>query len=168
RVETRQALEPTDLLVGRVIDEHKPRFGRSDYLIRPIIGIDEDSGAIAVTEQLRAGQTVRLHVPDPLLAHEDLDLLLDGQRLHGPAGAALLCQCVGRGSSFFGRSGHDAALIASALRERRLPAEQRAKGGTPLDPAEPDFPLIGCSAATQLGPVGIAMHGRAACCLVLR
>src|SRR5262249_28954875 len=47
------------LHVGRVINEYKDGFQRGDFLIRNVIGLDSGSGAIAITDRVRAGQTVQ-------------------------------------------------------------------------------------------------------------
>ena len=63
--------------MGRVIDEYKDEFDRGDFLIRTLMGADPTSGAIAVGDAFRAGQTVQLHVRDAMTAREDLHHLMD-------------------------------------------------------------------------------------------
>src|SRR5690606_12382301 len=41
-------LLPNGVYMGRVINEYKARFGRGDFLIRGVLGVDQKSGAIAV------------------------------------------------------------------------------------------------------------------------
>ena len=55
-----QNLARTALLMGRVIDEYKEEFSRGDFLIRTFLGADPQSGAIAVGDMFRPGQTVQL------------------------------------------------------------------------------------------------------------
>ena len=50
---------PTGFFVGRAISEYKERFGRGDFLVRNVMGVDEESGAIAVAEYVKTGQTVQ-------------------------------------------------------------------------------------------------------------
>ena len=52
------------LLLGVVIDENQPDYERGDFLVRPIVGVDPESGALAFADRVRVGQTVRLHVRD--------------------------------------------------------------------------------------------------------
>src|SRR5439155_22660781 len=52
------------LLIGRAISEYRETFGRGDFLVRNLMGVDQDSGAIAVAEYIRVGQTVQFHVRD--------------------------------------------------------------------------------------------------------
>ena len=71
-----------------MVDENKPDYERGDFLIRGLLGVDEDDQSIAVGEQVRVGQTVRLQVRDAASADEDLKAALAAQRseLARPAG----------------------------------------------------------------------------------
>src|SRR5262249_1994103 len=124
----KKLLERGGLFVGRAVSEYRARFGRDDFLIRPILRVDTNSEAIAVGDLLRVGQTIQLHVRDAATAHEDLEMLLDVQRLHEPAAGALLFTCSGRGRRFFDIPDHDAAAVAKAF-VRPRPGEEEAKGG---------------------------------------
>lgn len=111
--EQRQALR--GLMVGLVIDENTPDYARGDYLIRSLLGGDEESGALVLGATVRAGQTLRFHIRDGSTAGDDLRealaTTLDGA---DPVGA-LLFTCNGRGAAMFGRPDHDAALVSAAL-----------------------------------------------------
>jgi small ligand-binding sensory domain FIST len=123
------------LHVGRVISEYRESFKRGDFLIRNVMGLDKASGALAITERVRVGQTVQFHVRDAATADEDLHALLQlDSRSHAanPA-AALLFSCNGRGTRLFGQPDHDARAV-------------RAEKG--------DVPLAGFFAQGELGPVG--------------
>jgi small ligand-binding sensory domain FIST len=130
-----QQLFQRGLHVGRVINEYQDQFQRGDFLVRNVLGLDRDTGALAITERVRVGQTVQFHVRDAETADEDLHELL---RLYAcahekrPAGA-LLFTCNGRGSRMFQQPDHDARAI-------------RAEIG--------DVPLAGFFAGGELGPVG--------------
>jgi small ligand-binding sensory domain FIST len=113
-----QELSRAGVMLGIVIDENRPEFERGDFLVRPIIGVDEQSGTIAVGETLQVGQTVRLHVRDAASADEDLrEALRREAEALGPASAAgaLLFTCNGRGTQMFPDPNHDASAIAEAL-----------------------------------------------------
>src|SRR5581483_10618455 len=71
-----QDLFQRGLHVGRVINEYQGEFQRGDFLVRNVMGLDRDSGALAITERVRVGQTVQFHVRDALTADEDLRALL--------------------------------------------------------------------------------------------
>jgi small ligand-binding sensory domain FIST len=109
-----QALVARGLLAGLVIDENRPTYERGDYLVRGLLGADEETGAVALGEEVRVGQTVRFHVRDAASADEDLRSVL--AELGGrPAAGALLFTCNGRGTNMFPESDHDARTIAGAL-----------------------------------------------------
>jgi hypothetical protein len=66
------------VLAGLVIDENRSEYRRGDYLMRGLIGVDEDTGALAVGEPVRVGQTLRFHVRDAAAADEARILSLHG------------------------------------------------------------------------------------------
>ena len=126
------------LFVGRVVDEYKPRFGPGDFLIRGIAGVDPERGYLAVGDpQVRVGQTIQLHVRDARAARDDLALMLDAERLHGPPAGAMLITCTGRGESFFHDASVDAGTVSQALEHP---------------------PLAGGFTHGELGPVGDRNH----------
>lgn len=129
------------LLIGRVINEYQPGFGRGDFLIRDPLGFDE-SGALAVSDLVRTGQTVQFHVRDGKSAGEDLDQMLGESSGPGACGA-LLFTCNGRGTRLFPAPHRDARAVADAC-------------GAP--------PLAGFCCAGEIGPVGQRnfVHGHTA------
>jgi small ligand-binding sensory domain FIST len=131
-----RALAATGLLIGIVIDENRPEYERGDFLIRGLLGADRASGALAVGDTVRVGQTVRFHVRDARSADEDLRqaLALQHEALAGRTTAgALLFTCNGRGSHMFPVADHDAGALAESL-------------GAP--------PVSGFFCAGEIGPVG--------------
>ncbi|MBI3333712.1 MAG: FIST C-terminal domain-containing protein [Candidatus Omnitrophica bacterium] len=107
------------LLLGVVMNEQKERFGRGDFLIRNLIGMDPESGGIAVGDHhIRVGQTVQFQVRDAESSREDLGILLKehSEKLAGssPAGA-LLFSCLGRGRDLYGESDYDSRTIQAAV-----------------------------------------------------
>jgi small ligand-binding sensory domain FIST len=120
--------------IGLVFNEYQEKFDRGDFLVRNIAGLDSNTGAIAVMDYVRVGQTVQFHVRDAEAADEDLHALLKRDReKNGGASGALLFTCNGRGSRLFGQPNHDAAAVQS-------------EGG--------QIPLAGMFCAGELGPVG--------------
>ncbi|MGH6960714.1 MAG: FIST signal transduction protein, partial [Dongiaceae bacterium] len=130
------------LLVGRVINEYQKSFSRGDFLIRNPIGFDSNSGAMAVNDLVRTGQTIQFHVRDGESASEDLSLLLAAARRE-PAAGALLFSCNGRGTRLFAQRHHDARAVRTSC------------GG---------IPLAGFFCAGEIGPVGERnfLHGHTA------
>jgi small ligand-binding sensory domain FIST len=157
------------LFLGVVIDEYKPRFGRNDYLIRNVVGVDTDRACIAVADFPRVGQTVRLHVRDRRTAGEDLALLMDAQRLYDAPFGAMLITCNGRGERLFGVRGHDAATVQRAFAPMR--SEDDAGAGSVLESTSPTpIPLAGFQALGEVGPVGGTsfLHSHTACVALFR
>lgn len=113
-----QKLAKSALALGRVVNEYQESFRRGDFLIRNLLGHDPQSGALAVGDVIRTGQTVQFQVRDERTADEDLRELLAGQKTkltrHPPRGA-LLFNCLGRGQGMFGEAGHDARVIQEEL-----------------------------------------------------
>jgi small ligand-binding sensory domain FIST len=130
-----QSLFQQGLHVGRVLNEYRGDFQRGDFLVRNVLGLEKATGALAITERVRVGQTVQFHVRDADTADEDLHALLQlDLQAHAkrPAGA-LLFSCNGRGTRLFKRPNHDADAI-------------RAEAGS--------IPLAGFFAQGELGPIG--------------
>jgi small ligand-binding sensory domain FIST len=122
--------------LGMVIDEYQAEPGQGDFLIRGIAGIDPQSGAVAVGDEVAVGQTVQFHVRDADSADEDLRRTLEREAAAlgaRRAAGALLFTCNGRGSRMFAQPDHDAGLLAEVL-------------GT--------IPVAGFFCAGELGPVG--------------
>lgn len=158
------------LFIGRVINEYKGHFGRDDYLIRNVVGVDHNKGAIAVAELMHVGQTIRLHMRDAVTAHEDLALLMDAQKLHERPAGVLLVTCNGRGRRMFTSPNHDAGAISRAF-ARGAPGEAMAKPGVALEPgSDSAVPLAGLFAAGEIGPIGgqSFVHGNTACAAMFR
>jgi len=130
-----RALAAQGLLLGIVINENQPEYERGDFLVRGLLSVDDSSGSITVGEQVRVGQTVRMHVRDGQSADEDLRETLDRELrdLSGPPAGALVFTCNGRGSHMFGGPDHDAAAVDAALH---------------------GAPAAGFFCAGEIGPVG--------------
>jgi small ligand-binding sensory domain FIST len=123
------------LHLGIVIDEHRNRFERGDFLIRNLLGADRTTGAVAIGDVVQEGQTVQFHLRDAESATEDLHFLLATDRAdhrHPPLGA-LMFSCCGRGRGLFGRPDHD----ATTTMERLGP-----------------IPIAGFFAQGEIGPIG--------------
>jgi len=121
------------LFVGRAISEYKERFGRGDFLVRNVMGADEQNGGIAVAEYVKTGQTIQFQVRDAATADEDLSLLLDAQNASDAPAGALLFSCNGRGTRMFTLPCHDIDAAHKSM---------------------PGMPVAGFFAAGELGPVG--------------
>jgi small ligand-binding sensory domain FIST len=130
-----QQLMQRGLHVGRVVTEYRGSFRPGDFLIRNVMKVDRDSGALAISDRVRVGQTVQFHVRDAASADKDLhDLLQADLKSHEkPPAGALLFSCNGRGTRLFPEPHHDARAI-------------RGQAGS--------IPLAGFFAQGELGPIG--------------
>lgn len=146
--ESERGLLENGLFVGRAISEYREQFGRGDFLVRNVIGADEESGSIALADYVKTGQTVQFHVRDAGTADEDLAMMLDAHK--GPTAPAggLLFSCNGRGTHLFDQPCHDIRAARTAM---------------------PATPIAGFFAAGELGPVGGKnfVHGHTASLLLL-
>ncbi len=135
----------TPLLLARLIDENSPTRGRGDYLMRTIVGMDEQSGSIAADELIRAGQTVRFHRADRAMGEADLAMLLDGHKLDGPPAAAL---------AFSGslRKIPDGVVLARAFAPAK-PGSHRSRSGQELAGVSHTLPILGPAGAGEIGPI---------------
>jgi small ligand-binding sensory domain FIST len=124
------------VFAGLAMDPAKSPLERGDFLVRNLIGADQSSGAVAVAERVRVGQTVQFQIRDAEASRDDLRAMLDDvvTRLRGRRPAfGCYFDCAGRGRGLFGVPDHDVTLI----RER-------------LD----DFPLIGFFGNGEFAPIG--------------
>ncbi len=130
-----QQLARRGLHVGQVVDEYRGAFGRGDFLVRNVQGVDPNTGAIAIGDYVRVGQTVQFHVRDAQTADEDLNALVAGVKtdVAADSAGALLFTCNGRGTRLFDQPHHDAATLARHW---------------------PGVPVAGFFAQGEIGPIG--------------
>ncbi len=119
-----QELLRTSLFLGVVMDPFNKEPHQGDYLIRTIVGLDQEEGHLAIGALLRPGQTVQFHLRDAATSRDDLQLLLSKSNVArlkeivnnkpGEAGA-ILFSCLGRGKRLYGRADHDSTLLKSVV-----------------------------------------------------
>ncbi len=132
--EADRRLAQSGLLIGVAVSEYRETFERGDFVIRNLMGIDPKSGAIAVTDRVRVGQTIQFQLRDANAATDDLTQLLQQDLATNPLPkSTLLFSCNGRGSRMFITPDHDVQTI------------QKQTG---------ILPLAGFFAAGELGPIG--------------
>jgi len=85
-------------------------------IVRDVVGIDREEGAIALSEPLEPGARMAFARRDPVAAREALTVV--GERLSpqtaGP-GLGLAVSCASRGESFFGHEGVESAYLSRAF-----------------------------------------------------
>lgn len=133
-----RALARHSLFVGVVMDDSRIEHRQGDFLIRNLMGVDPDTGAIAVATQLQMHDVAQFHLRDAQTSAEDLAAVL-GRHVDGPQPAgALLFSCTGRGSGLYGSPDHDSRIFHD-----KLGAE---------------VPLTGFFCNGEIGPVGGRTH----------
>ena len=128
------------LFLGLAMDELALEHRAGEFLIRNLIGIDPERGALAVGEQLRSGQCVQFHLRDARTSAADLEEVLGryGQRgMAAQVEGALLFSCLGRGLHLYGRPDHDTEVFRREVGE---------------------IPLGGFFCNGEIGPVGGKTH----------
>lgn len=137
-------LAQQSLFIGVVRDEFTQQLQAGDFLIRNLVGVDPDAGAIAIGDRVRPGQRVQFHLRDAQTSADDLETLLQrySQSASGssqPFGA-LMFACLGRGRGLYGQPNFDSQLFHRYL---------------------PHLPLSGFFCNGEIGPVGGStfLHG---------
>ncbi len=118
-----RALAQRALFLGVVMNEHKDRFRRGDFVVRNLVGLDPSSGAIAIGDRVQVGQTVQFQLRDAETSREDLQqLLTDHAELlkMSPSVGALLFSCLGRGRDLYGEPHYDIRTIQAAIGHRPI------------------------------------------------
>ena len=133
----------TSLFLGIEMDPMKDDPQQGDFLIRNLMGVDRESGALAIGALMRTGQLVQFHLRDKKMSAEDLDVMLTRYRSQGHAenaSGALLFSCLGRGKYLYGEENHDTNMFRNKLGQ---------------------IPLGGFFCNGEIGPVGKAtfLHG---------
>ena len=110
----------TSLFLGIEMDPMKDEPKQGDFLIRNLMGVDRESGALAIGALLRTGQLVQFHLRDKKMSAEDLDVMLTRYLSQGHAenaSGALLFSCLGRGKYLYGEANHDTNMFHNKLGE---------------------------------------------------
>lgn len=133
----------TSLFLGIEMDPLKDDPGQGDFLIRNLIGVDRETGALSIGAQLREGQLVQFHLRDKVMSAEDLTVMLARYSKQGRPDdvcGALLFSCLGRGQYLYGEANHDCNVFKDKLGE---------------------VPLGGFFCNGEIGPVGrnTFLHG---------
>ncbi len=143
-----QALAVRGLHVGIARDHRVDGGHAADFIIRGILGVDAQSGAVSVGDDVEIGSLVRLHLRDADSADADLRTVVGLAGRDSAAVGAYLFTCNGRGGAMFTSSDHDASIVREGL-------------GT--------VAVGGFFAAGEIGPVGgdNHLHGFTAVLLVV-
>lgn len=144
-----EAFEPADraaaargVHIGLLANEQRHEFHQGDFLIRSVLGVEQQTQAVAIGDRVEVGQVVQFQVRDPASATSDLEQLMI------PAHGALVFSCNGRGTHLFDEPDHDAQIVS-----------EHVDGG-----------VAGMFCAGELGPIGSrnALHGFTATVVAFR
>jgi len=137
------------LFVGLVMNEQQQKFKRGDFLIRNILGMDEQRGTLMIGSMLKTGQTLQFQLRDAQTSAEDLKILLGSSSPTAGTQGGILVSCCGRGKGLYGQPNHDVEMI------------QSMRG--PL-------PLVGFFANGEIGPIGEKnyLHGYTSSLVIIR
>jgi small ligand-binding sensory domain FIST len=88
-----------------------------DYLVRNIVGVDEEQRLVAIGEVLVEGSELMFCRRDGTSARQDMERMLQdiSRRADGNARGALYYSCLGRGRHQFGKNSEELKMIKDAL-----------------------------------------------------
>ncbi len=132
-----QELARHSLFLGLVMATQQQEYHQGDFLIRNLMGMDPERGALAVGALIEPNIVVQFHLRDRSTSTRDLRQVLSRYEAAEPPAGALLFSCLGRGQGLYGTPNHDSDL----LRERFG-----------------DVPLGGFFCNGEIGPVRGATH----------
>ena len=131
-IDHRPALEVMNEDIGEILARDLSRIGgyifagfpvadsdTGDYLVRNLLGIDPDAGALAIGDYLHADSPIMFCKRDSRTAVEDLQRMVSKlkTRARGDIKGALYFTCLGRGQHMFGEPHRELQLISEILGE---------------------------------------------------
>jgi small ligand-binding sensory domain FIST len=138
------------LLLGVVMEPQREVYDRGDFLIRNVVGLDPQSGALATAHALHKNAVVQFHLRDAETSATELRELLAARRSGAAPAAALLFSCLGRGRGLYDVADHDSGLVREHLGER--------------------LPIAGFFCNGEIGPIAgrTHLHGYTSALLLVR
>ena len=124
------------VFIGIVMDDTNRNPTRGDFLIRNLVGINEEHAAIAISEEVKEGQLVQFHLRNPLAAAEEIRTIIarlaEKTQQQSPD-FGLYFNCLGRGKGLYGAANHDISVIQEQF---------------------PGLPVIGFFGNSEFAPIG--------------
>ena len=102
------------VFAGLPVDPERQHIARGEYVVRNIIGFDQQEGIVAIADEIRQGQKMVFTLRDGSSSREDLKVTLEtqAQTWAGQApGFGLYFNCTGRGSGLYGFPDLDTSYI---------------------------------------------------------
>jgi small ligand-binding sensory domain FIST len=129
------------VFVGLALPGEHRELHAGDFLVRNLLGLDPDTGALWLGAELEQNSILQFHLRDAATSAADLDRQLRRYAARG-AGAtgALMFSCIGRGAGLYGRPDHDTLAFQQHLG---------------------DVPLGGFFGNGEIGPVALGSRGPA-------
>jgi len=113
---TDQQLVSRGLHIGRVVDEYQSDRSQGDFIVRNVVGIEKETGALMIGDYVKPGQTVQFHVRDEFSASAELKQLTAEMKNGGSSPTSVLTfTCNGRGTKLFSEPHHDADCLKTAF-----------------------------------------------------
>jgi len=133
------------------LSPNRPESSEGAFLVRNLIGVDPNNGAVAVAEPVRPGMNVQFQLREADASRtEALSLLRSAtESADSPPVFGLLMACLGRGQGLFGQPDGDVSLGRTVM---------------------PELPMAGAFCNGEIGPVAGSthLHGYTACWGLLR
>jgi small ligand-binding sensory domain FIST len=124
------------VFVGIAMDDTNKNPTRGDFLIRNLVGINEEHAALAISEEVEVGQLVQFHLRNPAAAAAEIQAIVaqlaEKTREQVPA-FGLYFNCLGRGKGLYGVTNHDINIIQEQF---------------------PGLPVIGFFGNSEFAPIG--------------
>jgi small ligand-binding sensory domain FIST len=106
----------SSVFLGLPMEPDQDQIAQGQYLVRGIMGIDPESGAIAIGDEARTGQILTFALREPIGAREDLMRMSNElQGNHYPASFGMYFNCMARGKGLYGEEGVDSRALRSTL-----------------------------------------------------
>ena len=124
------------VFIGLAMDRENPAPRRGDFLVRNLVGYDKESGAIAVSEDVSAGQFIQFHLRNSFAAKKEIqEIALDlyERTREQPPVFGMYFNCLGRGKGLYGKANHDIQIIKQRF---------------------PELPVIGFFGNAEFAPIG--------------
>ena len=128
------------LCIGIALPGPRQVVGAGDFLMRNVLGLDPETGALWIGSRIARNTVVQFHLRDGRSAGQELEArLVESLQGRLPPQAALLFACAGRGRSLFGVTGHDSGMLRRMI----------------------DIPVAGMFSAGEIAPIQGAtfVHG---------
>lgn len=100
------------LLCGVQMRDTQLEYGPGDFLVRSVIGVERDRGALVIGARLEGYPVVQLYLRDGTASANALaGALASDREAHGEALGGLLFSCVERGAALYGESDRESRVI---------------------------------------------------------